>query len=150
MQCYSTVDYKHDSPVIGIIKNGNQLEEDLLSQIKKIFQDQTKIDEFAKALEEFLDKVDLGGGSEEEEEDATPAEQEEEEESSLDNYNAFIVPFELVDEAGGAPISPHEINVKTMGRFTYKEFETVDEMFEYVQKDGYGWDPEIPSICFAF
>ena len=37
-----------------------------------------------------------------------------------------------------------------MGVFTYVEFESVDELFDYVQKDGYGWDPEIPSVCFAF
>ena len=29
LQCYSSVDFKYTSSVIGIIKNGNQLEEDL-------------------------------------------------------------------------------------------------------------------------
>lgn len=31
LQCISSVDYKYSSTVIGIIKNGNQLEEDLLA-----------------------------------------------------------------------------------------------------------------------
>ena len=126
MQCYSTVDYKYDSPIIGIIKNGNQLEEDLLTQIQKIFADQTKIDEFGAALEKFLASVDLGGGSDAEEDGSA----EEEEEALIPpDPNAFTVPKELIDEAGGGPISPHAINTATMGRFTYKEFESVDEMF---------------------
>lgn len=31
LQCISSVDYKYASTVIGYIKNGNQLEEDLLA-----------------------------------------------------------------------------------------------------------------------
>ena len=37
-----------------------------------------------------------------------------------------------------------------MGKFEYKEFETLESLHDYVQSDGYGWDPEIPSLCFAF
>lgn len=118
----------------------------MLTQIKKIFADQTKIDEFGAALEKFLASVDLGGGGAEEDEEAG----EEEEEVIPGDPNAFTVPKELADEAGGAPKSAHEINTATMGRFTYKDFESVDEMFAYVQSEGYGWDPDIPAICFAF
>ena len=37
-----------------------------------------------------------------------------------------------------------------MGKFKYQEFESLESLFEYVQREGYGWDPEIPSVCFAF
>ena len=147
MQCYSSVDYKYASTVIGIIKNGNQLEEDLLSQIKSIFYEQTSISTFADALAKFLEKVSIGGGSEEGEEEAEP-----EEASSLadEDPNTFTVPPELVNEAGGAPESPHNPDPSVMGKFTYQEFESVEALFQYAQQEGYGWDPEIPAICFAF
>ena len=37
-----------------------------------------------------------------------------------------------------------------MGQFVYKEFDSVEEILEYTSQEGYGWDPEIPGICFGF
>ena len=105
-------------------------------------------------LKEFLDKIDLGalsGGGGDEADNVVVEEEvvEEEAEVALDS-NVFVIDPLLLNEAGGAPPSPHDINVETMGNFTYVEFESVQAIFEYVQSEGYGWDPEIPGICFGF
>ena len=67
----------------------------------------------------------------------------------LDESNLFVIDPELLNTAGGGPVNANEVNSAVLGQFTYKEFETVDELFEYTQQVGYGWDPEIPSVCFA-
>ena len=85
-QCYSSVDYKFLSPVIGYIKNGNQLEEDLLKQIQDIFNDQQSISSFSSKIEEFLATLDFGGGGDEEEE---AGEEEEGGGIAIDNSNVF-------------------------------------------------------------
>ena len=83
-QCYSSVDYKYNSTVIAYIKNGNQIEEDLLLQIQSVFSDQTYIADYADLMEEFLERVNLGGVTSEEEELAEDTVEEEEEEEALD------------------------------------------------------------------
>ena len=60
------------------------------------------------------------------------------------------MPEDLIDEAGGGPEDPHVPQPEKMGRFVYREFESIEELFEYTTREGYGWDPEIPSVCFAF
>lgn len=40
MHCYSSVDHKYESRMIGYVKSGNVYEEDLLAQVKMIFLDQ--------------------------------------------------------------------------------------------------------------
>lgn len=36
-----------------------------------------------------------------------------------------------------------------LGKFDLREFESKEDLFEYVKQPGYGWDPEIPAVCFA-
>ena len=79
-----------------------------------------------------------------------PTEEGAEEEEAEPDPNLFTVDPDLVDEAGGGPVDPHAVDPTKMGLFTYVEFDTVDDLFEYTQQEGYGWDPEIPSVCFGF
>ena len=67
-QCYTSVDFKYKSPVIGIIKNGNKLEEDLRYQFKEVFANQEQIGTFADKLTWYFDKFSalLGGGGDDE------------------------------------------------------------------------------------
>jgi len=109
-------------------------------------------------LKEFLENIDLGalsGGGGDAEEDIVVEEEvvEEDAEPAVDP-NVFVIDAVLLNEAGGAPPSPHNTSdpnfVNLMGNFTYVEFKSVEAMFEYVQSEGYGWDPALPSICFGF
>ena len=121
-------------------------------QIKHIFYDQSHIDTFAEKLEAFLATVSLGGDDEDEEEGETDGMGEEagEEVEVPPDPNMFIVDPKLVNEAGGGPEDPHPPDTSKMGRFIYKEFESIETLFEYTRSEGYGWDPEIPAVCFAF
>ena len=105
-QCYTSVDYKYASPVIGYIKNGNQLEEDLLKQIKDIFVDQQSIAVFADKIVEFLAKLNLGGKKDKEE-----GEGAEKEEGGgglgIDDSNIFKLDPDLAQTTGGQYPSPH-------------------------------------------
>ena len=67
-----------------------------------------------------------------------------------DTSNVFTVPKKLINEGGGAAPDPHPIVLENLGDFVYHEFETQEDMFNYVQQDGYGWDEDKPAICFAF
>ena len=68
----------------------------------------------------------------------------------LADPNVFTVDPDLLTTAGGAPPDPNAPDPAVMGRFDYWEFESVEELFEYTQREGYGWDPEIPAVCFGF
>lgn len=69
---------------------------------------------------------------------------------AVDTTNVFEIDPDLLETLGGFAPSPHDFDTNTMGQFTYREFESVKELFEYVKQEGYGWDPEIPGLCFAF
>ena len=79
----------------------------MLSQVKSIFDDQQKIDSFSGELDKFLSKVSLGGGDDEGDEEDGGEGEEEEAAAVLPDPNTFVVPPKLIDEAGGAPLSPH-------------------------------------------
>ena len=76
--------------------------------------------------------------------------EEEEEGLGGDDPNLFTVPDGLSSLAGGAPEPTAELSAELLGRFTYKEFESQDELFDYVRAPGYGWDEDKPAVCFAY
>ena len=102
----------------------------------------------ADKLEIFLATVTIPGSDPAAEDE--DGEVEEAEEPELDDRNVFKLDPDLLSTAGGGPINPHEPDPSAMGYFVYKEYDSVDEIFEYTTQEGYGWDPEIPAICFGF
>ena len=71
--------------------------------------------------------------------------EEEEEGLGGDDPNLFTVPDSLSSVAGGSPEPTAELSAEMLGRFTYKEFESQDELFDYVRAPGYGWDEDKPA-----
>ena len=69
---------------------------------------------------------------------------------AVDTTNVFEIDPDLLETLGGFAPSPHDFDTSTMGQFTYREFENIKELYDYYQQEGYGWDPEIPGLCFAF
>jgi hypothetical protein len=37
-----------------------------------------------------------------------------------------------------------------LGKFTFKEFDSQEELFEYVRRPDYGWGEDSKAVCFAF
>ena len=40
--------------------------------------------------------------------------------------------------------------MKSLGEFTFQAFQSKEEIDEYVQRPGYGWDEDKPGLCFVF
>lgn len=78
------------------------------------------------------------------------AEDTDSEEPAEEESAGFSVDNDLLQEAGGPAPKTSEVNIDELGNFEYREFESKDALFAYVKQEGYGWDPELPSICFAF
>jgi len=70
-----------------------------------------------------------GSGGDDESE--TDEKEEEAEAPAIADPNAFIVDPKLIDTAGGGPKSLHPPDTSKMGRFTYKEFDSIETLFEY-------------------
>ena len=59
----------------------------------------------------------------------------------------------MIEFAGGLylpEVDKIHVYIEKFGNFTLREFETEEEMFNYVRQKGYGHDPDKPAICYAF
>ena len=148
-ECFTNVTYKYGSPIIANIKKDNQLTKDLVGQLKGIKENLRGIKTFMQEMEAFFELANsaFGGNKEKEEE-------EEEKKGGMlgggEDNGGFKIPKNLNTMAGGPAPNPHPIDPEKLGDFKFREFDSEEDMFAYVEQRGYGWDDDKPAICFAF
>ena len=101
--------------------------------MKGIKENLRGIKTFMAEMEAFFELANSAFGADKEKEEA--AEEEEKKGGMMggEDNGGFKIPKALNTMAGGPAPNPHPIDPDKLGHFTFREFDSEEDMFEYVQ-----------------
>lgn len=165
---------RYNSPVIAYVKTGASVEQDIISQLEALFSFQkSALTSFATAdllggisggasgaagllsglgLDALLANVDIGAAATafvREDEIKAVGDQLGNRFGQGENSNFTDTITDAVQEQLGAN-SDFFKRTKSIGNFTFKEFESRDALDEYIASDQVGNNPDFEGVCFGF